>query len=183
MEDSGTAEQLEQPVVDMNDTWTCNPDESKPTPAVEEPYHYPLPSECESPIYKPPPPLSPIPEVPSKQYIAGDLTLPDPGFEPMHEDEEDVLELHYAPDPALEVEVEVDNTWREPDITADAPVDLDAPSSRKGHHGKRCSPSPVQQPKSASKTLLSGGVLLENNSLRSLRVTASPDFSRLLCAR
>ena len=81
----------------MNDTWTCNPDESKPTPAVEEPYHYPLPSECESPIYKPPPPLSPIPEVPSKQYIAGDLTLPDPGFEPMHEDEEDVLELHYAP--------------------------------------------------------------------------------------
>ena len=61
-----TAEQLEQPAADMNQTWTCNPDEDKTTPVVEEPYHHPLPSKSESPIYKPPLPLSPIPEVPPK---------------------------------------------------------------------------------------------------------------------
>ena len=31
--------------------------------------------------------------------------------------------VHYAPDPALEVEVEADNTWRELDVAANAPVD------------------------------------------------------------
>ena len=37
----------------------------------------------------------------------------------MQEGDDDILELHYAPDPALEVEVEADNTWR----IDDAPVD------------------------------------------------------------
>ena len=117
--DSGTAEQIVQPAADMNQTWTCNPDEDKTTPVVEEPYHHPLPSKSESPIYKPPLPLSPIPEVPPKQYVAGDLTLPNPGAEPMDEGDDDVLELHYPPDPSFEVEVEADNTWR----VDDTPVD------------------------------------------------------------
>ena len=70
LEDSGTAEQLEQPAVDKDQTWTCNPDEDKAKPAAEESYHHPLPSERESPIYKPPPPLSPIPELPPQQDVA-----------------------------------------------------------------------------------------------------------------
>ena len=37
----------------------------------------------------------------------------------MDEAEDDALELHSPPDPAFEVEVEADNTWR----IDDAPVD------------------------------------------------------------
>ena len=95
LEDSGTAEQLEQPAVDMDQTWTCNPDKDKAKPVVEESYHHPLPSERESPIYKPPPPLSPIPEVPPQQDIAGDPAPLDPAAEPMDEADDDALKLHY----------------------------------------------------------------------------------------
>ena len=105
--------------MDMDQTWTCNPDEDKAKPAAEESYHHPLPSERESLIYKPPPPLSPIPEVPLKQDVAGDPALPEPAAEPMDEAEDDALELHYPLDPAFEVEVEANNTWR----IDDAPVD------------------------------------------------------------
>ena len=40
LEDSGTAEQLEQSVSNLDQTWVCNPEEGKAKPAVEELYHH-----------------------------------------------------------------------------------------------------------------------------------------------
>ena len=89
LEDSGTAEQLEQPVSNLDQTWVCNPEVGEAKPEVEELYHHPLPPEQNSPVYQPPPPLSPIPEVPPQQDMAGEQAL-QPTVEPMGEDD-DVL--------------------------------------------------------------------------------------------